>query len=95
MLLMNNIVIRSATAADTRALDRLAQLDSAAVPPAPHVLAFNEDRLVAALSTRDGAVIADPFERTADIVALLRRRARQIDNQVSARRLIGTLRLAH
>ena len=86
--------IRYATAADTAALNRLAALDSSVVPAAPQVVAIEDDALVAALSTRDGAVIADPFTRTADIVELLRRRARQLDNGVRARRL-ATLRLAH
>jgi hypothetical protein len=86
--------IRTANHTDSIALDRLAQLDSSVVPAAPQVVALEHGELVAALSTRDGAVIADPFVRTADTVELLRRRARQLDNGVRARRLT-TLRLAH
>ena len=35
-------------------------------------------RPVAALSLRDGRVIADPFTPTADVVELMRMRARQL-----------------
>jgi hypothetical protein len=85
--MLSMTTIRYATAADSRDLDRLAQLDSAVVPAAPQVVAHEDGRLVAALSTKDGAVIADPFTRTADTVELLRRRARQLDNSFRARRL--------
>lgn len=73
-----NTVIRFANAHDAVALDRLAQLDSSVVPAAPQLLAEEDGRLVAAVSARDGAAIADPFTRTADAVALLRRRAHQL-----------------
>jgi hypothetical protein len=91
---MLSMTIRFATAADTAALSRLAALDSSVVPAAPQVVALEDGSLVAALSTTDGAVIADPFTRTADTVELLRRRARQLDNTVRARRLTS-LRFAH
>jgi hypothetical protein len=93
--MLSMTTIRYATAADTAALNRLAALDSSVVPAAPQVVAFEDSELVAAISTRDGAVIADPFVRTADTVELLRRRARQLDNTVRARRLVGSFRLAH
>jgi hypothetical protein len=70
--------IRPAAPADAAALRRLAALDSATVPAEPHLVAERDGRLIAAVSTRDGAAIADPFERTADEVALLRRRAHQL-----------------
>lgn len=73
-----DIVIRRGDASDTRALWRLAALDSA---PAPHagpdvLIAEIEGRIVAAV-TRDRA-IADPFQPTAAVVELLRVRARQV-----------------
>jgi hypothetical protein len=89
-----SLLIRPATAADTAALDHLAALDSTVLPAGPHVIAEHDGRLIAAVSTRDGAAIADPFERTADAVALLRRRARQLDRGRPVRRL-AALRLAH
>ena len=76
---MNTLTIRSATASDAVALDRLAQLDSRELPAAPHLLAESGGRVIAAVSTRDGDAIADPFERSSDAVALLRRRARQLN----------------
>src|SRR3954471_15281615 len=91
MLLMNTVTIRYATAADARSLDRLAQLDSSTVPADP-VVAISDGELVAAISARDGAVIADPFVHTAETVALLRRRARQLNTTTRLRGL--TLRPA-
>ena len=77
MSLMNT-TIRFANATDAVALDRLAQLDSSVVPAAPQLVAEEDGILVAALSARDGAAIADPFTRSAGAVALLRRRAHQL-----------------
>ena len=76
---MNTLTIRYATAADEIALDRLAQLDSSVVPTAPRLIAESDGHLIAAVSARDGDAIADPFTRSAAAVALLRRRARQLD----------------
>jgi hypothetical protein len=73
---MNNLTIRFATANDD--LDRLAQLDSSVVPAAPQIVAETDGRVIAALSTRDGSAIADPFTRSAEAVTLLRRRAAQL-----------------
>ncbi|HET6546836.1 MAG TPA: hypothetical protein VFG79_00175 [Solirubrobacter sp.] len=72
------LTIRHSTAADDRALDRLAALDSSTAPAAPVLLAEVDGRLIAAVSARDGRAIADPFTRSAEAVALLRRRARQL-----------------
>jgi hypothetical protein len=79
MLSMTNLTIRYATAADDSALDRLAQLDSSTVPASPRLLAEADGRLIAAISARGAGAIADPFTRSADAVALLRRRARQLN----------------
>jgi hypothetical protein len=90
---MNNLTIRFATAADD--LDRLAQLDSSVVPAAPQLVAEADGRVIAAVSTRDGHAIADPFTHSAEAVTLLRRRARQLEpsRARTSRRL--TLRTAH
>jgi hypothetical protein len=72
------VTLRCAEARDETALTRLAQLDSAA-PPAPPVLVAELDgRLAAAISLVDGAVVADPFQPTAALVELLRARERQL-----------------
>jgi hypothetical protein len=73
--LRSQITIRPGYADDHLALVRLAALDSAAVPPAPLLVADVDGELGAALSLRDGTSIADPFRPTADIVALLRAHA--------------------
>jgi hypothetical protein len=75
---MTNLTIRSATAADTAALAHLAALDSSVIPTGPIFLAEQDERLIAAVSARDGAAIADPFTRSADAVEILRRRAQQV-----------------
>jgi hypothetical protein len=86
---MNTLTIRSATAADAVALDRLAQLDSRDLPAAPHLLAESGGRLIAAVSARDGDAVADPFVRSGDAVALLRRRAGQLRERPEPRRRIA------
>jgi hypothetical protein len=74
----DSLVIRSATAADTSALQRLAALDSHRLAAGPHLVAELDGHAVAALSRTDGSVVADPFARTDAIVGLLRRRAAQL-----------------
>jgi hypothetical protein len=72
------ISIRAATTNDGRTLTRLAALDSAEVPAGPILVAEVDGEAQAALSLRDGRVVADPFERTAELVSLLRVRADSI-----------------
>jgi hypothetical protein len=69
------IEIRRARPGDQQALTRLAQRDTARVPPAPLLLAYEDAELRAAISLATGAVIADPFAPTARLVALLRTHA--------------------
>jgi hypothetical protein len=59
-------------------LARLAQLDSSSVPATPMLVVEVDGQLRAALSLRDGAAIADPFHRTAPLLALLTARAEQL-----------------
>jgi hypothetical protein len=73
-----DVLIRGARLGDGPALARLAALDSSSVPPGELVVAEAGDDLVAALGLGGGAAIADPFRRTAEIVALLRLRAGQL-----------------
>jgi hypothetical protein len=69
------ITLRSATAADADAIARLAALDSSHVPAGDLVVSEREGRIVAAVSVSALDAIADPFERTAVDVALLRSHA--------------------
>jgi hypothetical protein len=86
-------VIRADRPEDHRALARLAGLDSTSVPPSPLLLAEVAGELRAALSLADGTAIADPFHRTASIVALLRMRAEQLRGESPRRgRLRARLR---
>jgi hypothetical protein len=64
----------AATDSDERIVRKLADLDSAAAPEGPVVIALVDGRPVAAASLTDGAVVADPFEPTADVVELLQAR---------------------
>src|SRR5919198_411605 len=73
------LIIRMAGPADVPALRRLAQLDSA--PPPEHVpmlVAVADGDVCAALPLSGGRAVANPFRRTAEIVAMLTARARQL-----------------
>jgi hypothetical protein len=73
------LTIRMAVSADAAALSRLAQLDSARPPePVPMLVAELGGELRAALPVEGGPAIADPFRRTAELVAILAERARQL-----------------
>ena len=75
------IVIRRADAHDSVALERLVELAERPEPPAqPVLLAESDGQLVAAVSTATGETVSDPFVATADVIALLRLRARQLDS---------------
>lgn len=65
------VTIRPAYPNDARALSRLAQLDSAPTPTEPLIVAEVDGALRVAVSMADGAVIADPFVPTAQIVHLV------------------------
>ncbi len=68
----SHITIRQANGSDTRALARLAELDSAAIPQQPLLVALADGELQAAMSMTDGAAVADPFAHSAEMVAMLR-----------------------
>jgi hypothetical protein len=70
---MSDITIRHARPTDGDALRELALLDSRHVPTGDVLLAEVCGELVAAASP--AGVIADPFRRTADVVALLELRS--------------------
>jgi hypothetical protein len=77
-LFWEGLTLRLATGADRAALTRLAELEQASRPPEPVLLGVVMQRPIAALSLRDGSVIADPFAPTGELVELLRLRARQL-----------------
>jgi len=70
-----SVLIRAARGSDGAELERLAALDSAAVPAGSLLIAEADGRVVAAIASTTGEAIADPFLPTADVVALLQLRA--------------------
>lgn len=87
------ITIRPAYGDDQRALRRLAALDSAIeVPAAPLLIAEVDEELRAALSLRNGAVIADPFHPTLHLIDLLRTHGATTEGATSSRRRSGLRR---
>ena len=75
MFAANTYVIRQATAQDAGALRRLAELDSAPQLTGRALIGEIDGAPAAALSLDDGAVVADPFHHTAQLVATMRVRA--------------------
>jgi hypothetical protein len=71
------IAIRPARDSDAARLRWLAQRDSAALPAGRLLVAEAGGAVHAAVAIDTGETIADPFRRTAELVALLRMRAEQ------------------
>jgi hypothetical protein len=82
----DSVTIRHAFPDDALALVRLAALDSSEVPSQPLLVAEVNGELWAALSLRDGAVVADPFRRTRALVELLSARAAQLATAAASTR---------
>ncbi len=72
------ITIRRSEQADRPAVARLAALDSKRPPRGDLLVAEIAGDVVAAVPVAGGETIADPFRRTAELVALLELRAGQI-----------------
>jgi hypothetical protein len=75
------VTLRFACAEDDRALERLAQLDSARTPRGPQLVAEVGGQLRAALSLTDCSVLANPFDHTSELVNLLCARGAQLSGQ--------------
>src|SRR4051794_38561760 len=73
-----SVTIRWALPADLPALERVAGLDSKRLPAGPLLVACVDGQIWAALSTVNGAAIADPFVPSGDLVGLLRTRSSQL-----------------
>ena len=73
---MTPLLVRPARPADASDLARLAALDSAAPLTGDVVLAVSEGEVAAAMSLDTGAVVANPFVPTSQLVELLRTAAR-------------------
>ena len=71
----SDLIIRIARQSDAGALEQLAQLDDQRAISGDALVAEIDGRILAARSMESGRTIADPFHRTADLVALLDVRA--------------------
>jgi hypothetical protein len=71
------ITITHSADTDAPSVQRLAALDDRRPPHGPALLAYVDGELRAAVGILDGQAVADPFHRTADIVEMLRLRARE------------------
>jgi hypothetical protein len=72
------VQIRFLSGEDNEDLVRLAQRDTAALPPQPLLGGIVDGELVAAYSIPSRRAIADPFRPTAEIAELLSRWARRL-----------------
>jgi hypothetical protein len=72
------VTIRWASTSDRERLEILAELDEAAVPAPPLLLAFVGEELWAARSLSAGVDVSDPFRPSAEVVELLAERGRQL-----------------
>jgi hypothetical protein len=93
-LTRHDVTIRTAGAQDALALGRLAQLDGRLYGGAAALVAEVEGELIAALPLDGSPAIADPFRRTAQLVAMLELRRGQIDTalELSGPRVSRALR---
>jgi len=80
------VSLRIADVDDDQAVRDLAALDDAPAPEGEVLLALIDGEAVAALSLRDGHVVANPFVPTVAAVALLRLRAEHVSSRRSRRR---------
>jgi hypothetical protein len=75
------VTIRYARASDAKTLTMLAGLDEAQPPRGPALVAEVDGHPQAALPLDGSPAIADPFRSTAELLALLKLRAAQLDGQ--------------
>jgi hypothetical protein len=80
------LTIRRSQAADSRALARLAALDSSSPLTGPSLIAEVGREVWAAVDIGSGSAIADPFRPSGDLVALLRLRAESVRGAQAAER---------
>jgi hypothetical protein len=84
---MRSVTIRQADPADAAAIARLAALDCAPPPRGELLVGVVDGEPWAVLAVRDGTAVADPFRPSAQIVALLRERARLLGYSTEPRRI--------
>ena len=89
----SSLVMRAARGSDGDALARLARLDSKPVPRGELLVAEVDGMILAALQLDDGVVLANPFQPTAGLVALLELRAGRTKRRHARRGLAERLGL--
>ena len=77
---LHEMVLRTDRPTDEPALRQLAALDSVRPIKGRALVAEVDGRAVAAIGIDDHKVVADPFEHTADVVALLKFRAQRLES---------------
>lgn len=87
------IVLRMAHEQESHVVRALAELDDARALDGPVLLALIDGQAVAALSLRDGRVVANPFVLTEKAVSLLRLAAGHREDETRRRRRRAGLRL--
>lgn len=87
---LNEMVLRADRPTDESTLRRLAALDSTRPLRGRALVAEVEGRTVAAIGLTDNRVVADPFERTADVVELLKLRASRMRDETDE---VGRVRI--
>lgn len=92
MYAANAHVIRLATKDDAAALERIAQYDSKQPPSGSALIGEIDGKAAAAISLTDYSVIADPFQRTAQLTQLLRMRATSLQAFVATPSLRDRMR---
>ena len=89
------VTVRHSRPEDAEAIARLAALDSKRPPTGPALVAESDARLLAALPMGSGGPVADPFDRTGELVDLLAlRRAQLAESDPRPRGLKRRLRSA-
>jgi hypothetical protein len=74
-----SVAVRVAGPEDEAAIRRVAALDCRDAPAGPLLVAEADGEVIAALPIDGGEAVADPFRWTADVVALMKMRAAQLE----------------
>lgn len=83
----SHVTLRLAVESEWRVLLRLAECDSADPLSGTVLVAEVDGEVLAALSVEERRAVANPFRRTAELVALLRVRATQLREHADGGRL--------
>jgi hypothetical protein len=87
------VTIRTAREHEHAAIARIAELDSAQPPAGRLLVAVLDGELLAAISLADGAIVANPFRSTIEVVELLAARERQLRGTSMRRRTLAAASL--